>query len=78
MSATFDPPVRTLGDLLRRLGDVPADRVRLAPAPGTATLRDLLRPENEGCELVEGALVEKPVGIRESFLASWLITLLNN
>lgn len=78
MSATSDPPVRTLGDLLRRLGDVPADRVRFAPAPGTATLRDLLRPENEGCELVEGTLVEKPVGLAESFLASWLITLLNN
>jgi Uma2 family endonuclease len=78
MSATFDPPVRTIGDLLRRLGDIPPDRVRFSPAPGTATLRDLLRPENEGCELVEGTLVEKPVGIRESFLASWLITLLNN
>jgi hypothetical protein len=70
MSATFHPPVRTIGDLLRRLGDIPADRVRFAPAPGTATLRDLLRPENEGCELVEGTLVEKPKVFAESFLAA--------
>ncbi len=77
MNIPFKPPVRTIGELLKRLGDIPADRVRFTPVPGTATLDDLLRSENEGCELVEGTLVEKPVGLQESFLATWLSTLLN-
>lgn len=66
-SATFD----TVPDLIRELG-VPAKRIRLFPAPGTATERDLIRinDRKEGlCELVEGTLVEKPVGYREGFLA---------
>lgn len=78
MNALFQPPVRTLADLLRRLGDIPADRVRFSPVPGTATLGDLLRPENEGCELVDGTLVEKRrMGLRESILAIWLGRLLH-
>ena len=52
--------------------------MRLKPAPGTATIDDLLRAENEGCELVEGTLVEKAVGWGESFLGSWLLTTINN
>ncbi len=78
MNIPFQPPVRTIGDLLRRLGDIPADRVRFAPVPGTATLQDLLRSENRGCELVEGTLVEKAVGWQESNLGGWVLTLLNN
>jgi Uma2 family endonuclease len=64
----------TLADLLRRLGNIPADRVRLQPPPGTATEDDLIR-NNESrfrtaiCELVEGTLVEKPVGWEESAIA---------
>ena len=77
MSIT-SPAIRTMSDLLRRLGDIPADRVRFVPAPGTAKAGDLLKPENENCELVEGTLVEKPVGLEESFLAMSLATLLNN
>ncbi len=77
MNASLETPILTIGELLRRLGDIPPDRVRFKPAPGTATIDDLLRPENEGCELVEGTLVEKAVGLEESFLATWLSTLLN-
>lgn len=77
MSIPFHPPVKTVADLLHRLGDVPPDRVRFDPVPGTATIADLLNPENEGCELVDGTLVEKAVGWEESFLAVWLATLLN-
>jgi Uma2 family endonuclease len=77
MNIRFQPPVRTIADLLRRLGDVPPDRVRFDPVPGTATVADLLREENRRCELVEGTLVEKPVGLEESFLAGWLLTLIN-
>lgn len=56
MSLTFNPPVRTIADLLHRLGDIPPDRVRFDKLPGTATVADLLSPEFEGCELVEGTL----------------------
>jgi Uma2 family endonuclease len=77
MSVTFDPPVITMGQLLRRLGDVPADRVRVTPYPGTATIDDLLKPENKLCELVDGTLVEKPMGLEESFLAMWLGMVIN-
>jgi Uma2 family endonuclease len=64
----------TLADLLRRLGNIPAYRVRLHPPPGTATEEDLVR-NNESlfrtaiCELVDGTLVEKPVGWEESAIA---------
>jgi len=76
MAPTFHPPLKTIADLLRRLGDIPPDRVRFDPLPGTATVADLLKPENGGCELVERTLVEKPMGIRESALAYFLGQLL--
>ena len=72
MNIPFKPPVRTIGDLLRRLGDIPPDRVRFSPIPGTATIDDLLRSENRGCELIEGTLVEKPMGWEESLLGGWV------
>lgn len=77
MNAELDMPLKTLGQLLRRLGDVSPDRVRIVPAPGTATALDLLDPENERCELIDGTLVEKPMGQEESFLGSWLNMILN-
>lgn len=63
---------RTMKDLFTRLGDVPLERVRLFPSPGTATERDLLHVldhENVPCELIDGVLVEKPMGAKESYLA---------
>ena len=63
-------------DLLDRLGGIAAERVWPAPVPGTATEDDLLHVhEREGrlCELVDGALVEKAIGFRESLLAGALI-----
>jgi Uma2 family endonuclease len=77
MNVPFNPPIQSVADLLHRLGDIQPDRVRLNPAPGTATIKDLLKPENEGCELVDGTLVEKAVGQEESFLASWLVMVFN-
>jgi Uma2 family endonuclease len=70
----------TIGDLLKRLGDIPADRVRLHPTPGTATEKDviaILDRENRPCELVEGTLVEKPMGLDESDIAGLILTALN-
>ncbi|WP_169978177.1 Uma2 family endonuclease [Tautonia rosea] len=74
-----DPP-ETIAELLHRLGDIPASRVRFRPVPGSATEEDLLRlldHENLPCELVEGVLVEKAMGYRESLIAGLILTLLN-
>jgi Uma2 family endonuclease len=68
--------LETLADLLERLGGVPLQRVRLHPAPGTATEADVLtRPDGQKhvCELVDGVLVEKAMGYYESLLAALLI-----
>ena len=62
----------TLADLLHRLGGIAPSRVRLRPPPGTATVADLT-DEKPTCELVEGTLVEKAMGFRESLLAALLI-----
>jgi Uma2 family endonuclease len=72
---------RTLRDLLNRLGDIPPARIRVVPALGTATPADVVRlQEREGvlCELVDGFLVEKPMGSPESYLTLKLARLLGN
>lgn len=66
------PPDWTMADLLDRIGGVPPQRVRLLPAPGTATERDLLEAEARTgriCELIDGVLVEKVTGSYESAVA---------
>jgi Uma2 family endonuclease len=63
---------QTIADLLNRLGGVPGYRVRLIPAPGTATEQDVIAVHdrtNRLCELVDGVLVEKVAGLDESVLA---------
>jgi Uma2 family endonuclease len=71
----------TLGDLLHSLGNISPDRILLRPPPGTATENDalsLLEGEfRRRVELIDGTLVEKPMGVQEAFLAGWLLTLLN-
>jgi Uma2 family endonuclease len=62
---------------LRRYFDmIPAERIVLDPAPGTATKKHLIR-ENERkyrlCELVDGVLLEKPMGTKEGLLGGWLL-----
>jgi Uma2 family endonuclease len=74
-----DPP-RTLAELLAPLAGVPLDRIRAHPAPGRATVQDVIDiQDREGvlCELVAGVLVEKPVGYSESLLATVIVELLN-
>jgi Uma2 family endonuclease len=69
----------TVADLLERLGQVPPERVRLRPAPGTATEQDVLdveAREDRLCELVDGVLVEKAMGLYESVVAVVLIGIL--
>jgi Uma2 family endonuclease len=69
----------TLQDLVDRLGGIPLSRILAKPAPGTATEEDLIAAYNSKthlCELVDGVLVEKAMGLRESLLAAALISLL--
>jgi Uma2 family endonuclease len=79
MSA-ISPSIKTLADLLDRLGGVPLDRVRVQPHLGEATVQDVIeleRQEGKRYELVAGVLLEKVMGYRESRLAGFLLGLLN-
>ena len=71
--------IETMSDLLERLGDIPPGRVLMKPAPGTATVQDVLdvhRRTGRLCELVDGTLVEKGMGFRESALAGVILAAL--
>src|SRR5437660_2005210 len=68
MSVTFE----NAAELVRRLGNIPLDRICFKPPPGTATERDLLtamRRKDRLYELIDGTLVEKPMGLSESMIA---------
>lgn len=68
-------PFDNVGELLERLGNIPARRVCLDPRPGLATKEDLLDRTERGSrlyEMVDGTLVEKPMGSPESHVASEL------
>jgi len=88
MSLTkFKPPARrvsklttprpNLAELVRRLGDIPIERIILDPPPGQATLDDALElseaADKQLCELIDGTLVEKAMGFNESRLAVGLM-----
>lgn len=63
--------IETVADLLRELG-VDASRIRMHPAPGTATEKDVIAvhaQSKRSCELVDGVLVEKVMGYYEARLA---------
>ncbi len=71
--------IDSLADLLEQLGSISPKRVRFRPAPGTATEKDVLAiHDHEGrlYELMDGVLVEKAVGLRASFLATALASIL--
>ena len=81
MIATF-PQADSLAEMLHRLGDIPLERILARPAPGTATPRDVLRlcdgEPKRLCELVDGVLVEKAMGHRESRIAVELGRVIGN
>jgi len=71
----------TVADFFLRFGALPIDRIVRDPAPGTATVNDVVRLDDHDdrlCELFDGTLVEKTVGVYESFLACQLIAILNS
>lgn len=62
----------TAADLLAHFGPILLRRIRHSPAPGTATEEDVVeihRREGRLFELVDGVLVEKTMGMQESYLA---------
>ena len=74
-TATQSPPAVRFANAAQwwdSLGNVPLDRVVFDPWPGTATEADMVRlddHEDRICELIDGTLVEKAVGTRESAIA---------
>jgi Uma2 family endonuclease len=65
-----------MADLLHQLGSIPANRVLLHPAPGTATEEDVLAlqaSENRLCELIDGVLVEKAMATWEARVAAVIV-----
>jgi Uma2 family endonuclease len=79
-SATLTPPTTlTTGDLVKRVGNIPLDRIVRDPLPATEQdLLDLVGKTDRLYELVDGILVEKPMGLPEAFLAMILGRLLGN
>lgn len=78
--ADTSAPLWTAVDLVRYFGAFPLHRVVQDPAPGSATMEDVVRMEslhNRLCELIDGTLVEKTMGAFESYVALQLATLLN-
>ena len=60
----------TAVDLVERFGAIPLNRVRQEPVPGSATEQDVIEireHEDRLYELVDGTLVEKTVGVYESY-----------
>jgi Uma2 family endonuclease len=78
---TIAPP-ETLEEAVKNLGGVPLGRIRMKPAPGTATEKDVVAerdgPRRRLCELVDGVLVEKAMGAPESLLAAEIIRVMGN
>jgi Uma2 family endonuclease len=69
----------TIADVQKRLGDIPEYRILSFPAPGTATVQDLLDgsiTNGRCCELVDGILVEKAMGFRSDYIAAWILYLI--
>jgi Uma2 family endonuclease len=84
MATAIETP-STLAEIwphIAALHDIPYERIRIRPWPGQATEDDLLAlaeaPRKCLCELIDGVLVEKPMGAPESHLTAELLTFLNN
>ncbi|MFO0803774.1 MAG: Uma2 family endonuclease [Gemmataceae bacterium] len=78
LRANFKPMAKTLAEVVRDLGDIPLSRIRAGPPPGTAPAAALDKPGNKLCELIDGVLVEKQMGSRESTLGLYIGRLIGN
>jgi Uma2 family endonuclease len=82
INAIKRPPRKTwtVADLYRRFGPIAFERIRQNPPPGSGTVEDVNQlndHEDRLYELVDGILVEKTVGLQESYVAMKIGTLLN-
>jgi len=71
--------VLTASELAARFGPISLSRIGFDPLPGLATEQDVLDWNDRHdrlYELVDGVLLEKTMGLRESLLAGAIITLL--
>jgi len=63
----------SLAAVLKKVGNVPPERVLMYPTPGTATEEDVIwfgsRATKRLCELIDGILVEKAMGLPEPMFA---------
>jgi Uma2 family endonuclease len=71
-----DAQWETLEDLVEDLGGIPLSRIRVKSPLGQATEADVINAKarfGRICELVDGVLVEKTMGYRESLIAAYFI-----
>ena len=69
----------TVADIFDRFGPIALRRIRTDPPPGSATEQDVIdiHDREKRCyELVDGVLVEKTMGLQESFLTVVIIKIL--
>ena len=74
-------PVWTASEVIAHFGDIPIARIRTSPPPGEATEADVIELHERHdrlCELIDGTLVEKAMGWKESELAVVIARLLGN
>ena len=70
----------TMAERLEELGRIAPERLRLSPAPGTATLDDLMNANLHSkplCELIDQTLVEKAMGFESSVVAATILSILH-
>ena len=82
--ATIPQPVSpgftTVGQIVAAVPGIPVSRIRLQPTPGTATEEAVLRArqkERVYCELIDGVLVEKPMGYEESIIVQNMLAVIH-
>jgi Uma2 family endonuclease len=72
----------TAAEMQEYFGGIPLERILMNPLPGKAKEKDVIAAEAQSrkrlCELIDGVLVEKGMGAKESLLAAILIQLLGN
>jgi len=68
----------TMAEILHQLGDIAPERLHVHSLLGQATEADWQREMEKGhlCELIDGMLVEKPMGAKESTVSLWMAWIL--
>lgn len=77
----YGDPRWTASEVIAQFGDIPIARICTSPAPGNATEADVIELHERYdrlFELIDGTLVEKTMGWKESEIAILIATILNN